>query len=137
MSILLGIKTSYFILQKRRKLLHHYFRVILFKKCKATMKFKFWDKLVIWKYNMWQIIINFTSPFLKKYTLSSVLSRQKPCFCLAVSLKKMFLLVSSLPSKKLYIFPSTLIKEVYLLPIPSILVVNVPRQQSSERKITS
>ena len=103
-SILLGVKTSYFILQKRRKLLRHYFRVILFKKCKATMKFKFWDKLVIWKYNMWQIIINVTSPFLKKYTLSSVLSRQKPCFCLAVSLKKIFLLVSSLPSKNYTFF---------------------------------
>ena len=103
-SILLGVKTSYFILQKRRKLLRHYFRVILFKKCKATMKFKFWDKLVIWKYNMWQIIINVTSPFLKKYTLSSVLSSQKPRFCLAVSLKKIFLLVSSLPSKNYTFF---------------------------------
>ena len=77
---------------------------------------------------MWQIIINCTSLLLKKYTISSVLSRQK-----------IFLLLCCLPSKNIpvgqlspvkkniYILPSTLIKKVYLLPIPSILVVNVPQ----------
>ena len=97
------------------------------------MKLKFWDQLVISKKQHVASYNKFCLSFVKKiYLIFCSLPSENISFLLLSSVKKYscwlaLFLKKKKKKKKKTILPSTPIKKVYLLPIPSIFVVNTPQ----------